>query len=176
MDPRQFGPQQRKARLSKLAASQKRARAYNQIVNVCPFGCADNNVDENGYCYHLVGTSDDKKTYEPMVLDPVRNIRVTDRRRKKLKDGDKLIRCSNNFRVYRDVEPTEADKRYMELHGLASNDDGEVVVDELTFRSDKKKRQDDEEEEVEITVEETEEVESGEGKAEPLRYKGQEVT
>lgn len=173
MDPRQFGPQQRKARLSKLAAAQKRARASNQVVNVCPFGCTDNNLDGNGYCYHLVGTSNDKMSMEPMFLDPQRHIRRTDgKKRQKLKDGDKLVRCSNNFRVYRDVKPTADDLRYIEVHGQQSEENYEGIQDEVTFR-DKPKP---EEEEIEITTEESDAPEETEGEANPLTYKGARIT
>jgi hypothetical protein len=33
--------------------------------NHCPFHCKDEELDEYGYCYHLIGFSNDKKTLEP---------------------------------------------------------------------------------------------------------------
>lgn len=33
-------------------------------ANYCPFGCHIHDLDEYGYCYHLMGFTNDKKTYE----------------------------------------------------------------------------------------------------------------
>lgn len=34
------------------------------IKNLCPFGCTEERLDENGYCRHLVGFTDDRKRVE----------------------------------------------------------------------------------------------------------------
>ena len=42
-------------------------------VNACPFGCEDHYLDENGYCVHLVGFTNDgpkAKFMEPMIMGP----------------------------------------------------------------------------------------------------------
>lgn len=38
------------------------------IENHCPFGCPDENLDELGYCEHLVGFTSDGFVLEPIVL------------------------------------------------------------------------------------------------------------
>lgn len=39
-----------------------------QVVIFCPFGCVHGaDLDEYGYCRHLVGFTNDKKTYEPIL-------------------------------------------------------------------------------------------------------------
>lgn len=44
-----------------------KAKTLNgEKVNACPFGCTVAQLDENGYCHHLVGFTNDGKTYEPM--------------------------------------------------------------------------------------------------------------
>jgi hypothetical protein len=32
----------------------------------CPFGCKDHQTDEYGYCFHLLGFTNDKQTFEPV--------------------------------------------------------------------------------------------------------------
>jgi hypothetical protein len=81
-----------------------------QVVNACPFGCLDENLDEHGYCCHLVGFTNDKKLMEPMVLD-WRGKRVVQvpfhmDRGKKIPDllpiprGAKLVPIAISYRVY----------------------------------------------------------------------------
>lgn len=52
-----------------LKASAAAGVTGEQVVNACPFGCLDEQLDEHGYCCHLVGFTNDKKKMEPMVLD-----------------------------------------------------------------------------------------------------------
>jgi hypothetical protein len=35
-----------------------------QKANYCPFGCATEDIDEYGYCHHLMGFTNDRLTYE----------------------------------------------------------------------------------------------------------------
>lgn len=160
MDPRKFGPQQRQARHSKLMRAKARASRNNQVVNACPFGCQDSHLDHNGYCFHLVGFSDDAKTMEPMVLEDG-NRKVKGKQRQKIKTGDKLVKITTNFRVYRDVKCSEEEKKYIEIAGGNYDEEG-PTEDEFTFQG---------EEEVEQVEEEDDEEESGdEGNAKPLSY------
>lgn len=163
MDPRKFGPQQRQARHSKLMRAKARANRNNQVVNACPFRCADHNLDQNGYCYHLVGFSADQKTMEPMELE--NGIRtVKGKKRQPLKKGDRLVKITTNYRVYRDVECSEEEKKYIEIVG-GNHDEHVRDDDEYTY--------DGEEPEVEVESEEEdgEEVEvPSEGKAKGLSY------
>jgi hypothetical protein len=98
---------------------------------VCPFGCKERNVGEQGYCRHVIGFTRDRICYEPMVrikgryvvqvpmkdsgefeLDydedgnPMRvPIMIPDY--PLLQPGDKVCRISDCFRVYRKVDPSE---------------------------------------------------------------------
>lgn len=168
MDPRKFGPQQRQANHSKLMRAKARAVRNNQVVNACPFGCSDENLDQNGYCYHLVGFSADQKTMEPMVLENGFRV-VRGKQRQPLKKGDKLVKITTNYRVYRDVECSEEEKRYIELVG-GSHEDSPPNDDEYTFQGEEESAEaeagvevesEDEDEEVEVPVE---------GRAKPLSY------
>lgn len=186
MDPRKYGPQQRQARLSPLMKAKRRAVGSNQVVNKCPFGCKDHQIDHHGYCYHLVGITDNKKTLEPMELKGGFR-QVNGKKRQRIKDGDRLVRITNNWRVYRDVEMPEGEREYLEAAGSAA-EVVDVEEDEFTFREKKanpKSRSSEGEEEVEIDDEGDEEVEievdsqggmderdDPEAKAKSLVYKG----
>lgn len=84
-------------------------------VNACPFGCTMEDLDDNGYCDHLVGFTNDGKTLEPMILDPKTGKRIV---RVPLKDGkpqllpvlkgDQLEPISVSSRVYRDTAKAKA--------------------------------------------------------------------
>jgi hypothetical protein len=47
------------------------------VVNRCPFGCADDQLDQHGYCHHLVGFTvpGDKTRMEGMVERPVSKLK-----------------------------------------------------------------------------------------------------
>lgn len=101
------------------------------ITNFCPYGCTA--LDENGYCRHLVGFSDDGKSLEPLEAVRMRSRkdedgntvagefvrwRVNGRKRQPVQKGDKLVNPETpqldkgivtmakrwvSARVYRDV-------------------------------------------------------------------------
>jgi hypothetical protein len=98
-----------------------------QVINVCPYGCKGRQLDENGYCRHLVGFTRDKETYEPMVMRkgrrrievPMRGTgefqlgedkegnpieeEIMEPDLPRMQPGDKICRVSDCYRVYRDV-------------------------------------------------------------------------
>lgn len=95
------------------------AKANNptgEVINMCPFGCEVEDMDDNGYCDHLVGFTNDGKEYEPMIVDEnnTRKVMV-----KMVKDGrgkevpllekvapsDKLVKITTSYRVYRKTPP-----------------------------------------------------------------------
>jgi hypothetical protein len=88
------------------------------VVNFCPFGCTDEELDQHGYCKHLIGFTNDKKTYEPMIWDGVRQSRIVRVKMVQDKDGkpipqlepcqkgDKFVQVSVSSRVYRNTEAT----------------------------------------------------------------------
>jgi hypothetical protein len=88
-------------------------------VNACPFGCLTEELDDRGYCHHLVGFSNEDlgvspvhpqatpRTVMEVLLPPDEDDRL--RRRKVLgevrvpvKRSDVLVRVTNNYRVYRE--------------------------------------------------------------------------
>lgn len=129
-DPREVGPQARKANLSPLMTAMGR-QSKGEIVNFCPFRCPDHHLDELGYCRHLVGfTKQGRLDEEGRPVKDVRSratgkVRLMDvcmppdaggRRvtlgggrgaavdhRKPLEKGDVLIRITNTWRVYREA-------------------------------------------------------------------------
>lgn len=44
-----------------------------QVVNRCPCGCQPEDLDEYGYCHHLVGFTNDGKSFD--VLEPLPDFR-----------------------------------------------------------------------------------------------------
>jgi hypothetical protein len=64
-----------------------------EIKNYCPFGCARDILDENGYCCHLVGFTSDSTHLEPLVVNK-RGLLVVDGKkasRQPVLKSDKLI-------------------------------------------------------------------------------------
>jgi hypothetical protein len=101
------------------------ANPKGTVINVCPFGCGDSDLDDHGYCKHLVGFTnaqlpegDVKKVTDEGVVEvleeqPNRAIatKAVGRKRLPLKPGDKLVRITQSSRVYRqdwgDEKPAE---------------------------------------------------------------------
>ena len=106
-----------KKRLPKLSPLMQ-AKADNvdgSKVNMCPFGCEDEELDDFGYCGHLVGFTNDGKLMEPQVVNEFgrRQVVVATRREGK-KDvpvlepvlkTDKLVQITTSYRVYRKEIP-----------------------------------------------------------------------
>lgn len=77
------------------------------LQNLCPFGCEDDQLDEWGYCRHLVGFTNDNKIME---------LRQRGSPKERVKKSDIIVPREPSSRVYRDVpaevteelpEPTE---------------------------------------------------------------------
>lgn len=99
-------------------------------VNACPFDKDFRHLDENGYCRHLIGTSENKKTYEPMHRNPKDGRRQTKLRTEEVEEmvffddgtgkpkyekvlrpiqevlpkGAVLVPISTSYRVYFDID------------------------------------------------------------------------
>jgi|HubBroStandDraft_2_1064218.scaffolds.fasta_scaffold65285_2 hypothetical protein len=128
---------------SELMKAKSRAKGK---VNACPFGCTMQQLDDNGYCRHLVGFTTDRKTMEPLIretkINPDNGERMLTGRRivrpatrqvedivdyddegnpikgkvripvpEPLQPGDKLVRITVSYRVYRDRDSSKAVKR-----------------------------------------------------------------
>lgn len=87
------------------------------VANTCPFGCQDEDHNEQGYCHHVVGTTvpGSKTIMEPLGYDR-RGMRVTNGgkdakgvpivpKRQKVKPGDHLELVTVSHLVYRKDAP-----------------------------------------------------------------------
>lgn len=121
MDPR-LEAVPHNSKLSPLMYAKGRAKSGRK-VNACPFGCKDQQIDQNGYCRHLVGFTvpGDDKYYYPMQLSAQGRRVVVPRTEKDeelscegeepvfkqiadpVREGDLLVLISNCHRVYRNV-------------------------------------------------------------------------
>lgn len=72
------------------------------MVNYCPCGCTLEDLDEHGYCDHLVGFTNDKKKYEALIRErDLEDKELTGRvkvvsgnkgaKRKPIEEGDILV-------------------------------------------------------------------------------------
>ncbi len=126
----------KKANLSPLMKA-KRGLLTGQVANLCPFGCSDGHLDDYGYCFHLVGFSNDKKTYEPLVS---KNGRRSNEGKKKeqVKKADKLLRITTSYRVYRDVKPSKEEEARLAAIELPPEEIEEMTEAELEVLAESK--------------------------------------
>jgi hypothetical protein len=134
MDPRTFGNPtgdylQKQEKLSPLMKAKQKS-AVGIKVNACPFGCENDDLDDNGYCRHLVGFTvpGDKNTMYPRKPIMVQtSIAVINGKRvsKSAEDSeyigvrnkpepvlktDRLVLITVCHRVYRDVDAVKTAK------------------------------------------------------------------
>lgn len=106
-DPRAVLPQNR----AKSANHSPLMRALvgkqvGDVVNFCPFQCEDHQLDENGFCGHLVGFYNGGGTFEPRVMQldnkkrPTGRIITSGAHRQQMKKGFKLVKITTSARVY----------------------------------------------------------------------------
>lgn len=101
-DPRTVGPQQRSANLSELMKAKGKA-SLGEKVNFCPFGCSDDQLDEQGYCDHLVGIAlPGNEAMERVVKDERGRRRVLGAQTVPIGKKDRLVRITTCSRVYRE--------------------------------------------------------------------------
>jgi hypothetical protein len=135
-DPREVAVGNRRDQRSKLLQAQAKA-TEGEKVNFCPYGCEDYQLDEHGYCNHLIGFTNDKKLFEPMVkvkggrrrvkvpmaatgefiideevdedgnIKPVKTPVYRPQLSPVLKT-DELVQISSSYRVYRQAEEAKA--------------------------------------------------------------------
>lgn len=112
-DPRIVAPMQRHQKRSPLLEAQA-AVQNGDIVNACQYGCEVEDLDNNGYCRHLVGFTRITKPGEPEAFDP-RKPRYNENGEiiAEFVDGsdpqpvlktDIKVRITGSCRVYRDVD------------------------------------------------------------------------
>lgn len=117
---------------TRSALLKAKAKASGGVVaEACPYGCKpDDGMDDLGYCRHLVGFSNDQKTYEPLVRMPngMRRIQLPRNSRGKplplpeKQKGDKFVRISTSYRVYREDVPDEDEEEIDETAAAKSAD------------------------------------------------------
>jgi hypothetical protein len=103
------GPKPKSANASPLMKAQARAKA-GTVVNACPFGCDVGDLDEHGYCRHLVGFTPPGRKDVFEFMPPAeagtgilrRAVDGNDVRQ--VRGSDKLVRITTSHRVYRDVD------------------------------------------------------------------------
>jgi hypothetical protein len=126
VDPRTPDLQKRKARHSPFNEARLECRTTGETLNACPFGCAEGDLDDYGYCHHLVGFTDaaERKTVECLVI--ARGRRAVDgRKREPVLRSDKIVVITTSARVYRDREPTDADRALLSALSDAAEADDE---------------------------------------------------
>lgn len=107
-----YGPHivPKKDKRSKLLRSKE---AYaGHIVNACPFGCADEELDAEEFCRHVVGFTcpDDDTLYQPLQWRPTPKgvpprYRFVDGTQKlPVQPADRLVPISTCSRVYRPIQ------------------------------------------------------------------------
>lgn len=98
-------PKPKNANHSPLMQALQKA-SLGEKVNVCPYGCTEEDLDDRGLCDHLVGYTTDGKTMEPLVAVRGRKtVQVPDGpdgkpRRVPIPAGAHLERITTSARVY----------------------------------------------------------------------------
>ena len=98
-DPRIKAPESRKNPISPLMQAKAQALS-GEKVNACPFGCELEELDEHGYCRHLVGFTTDGKVLERQRLVGDRR-QVFGNEKEPVRKGDVLVQITTSSRVYR---------------------------------------------------------------------------
>lgn len=106
-DPRKVTPSQRRNNHSPLMIELARKNSGDvEVVNFCPFGCEDAELDERGYCGHLYGFFNGGATFEPRGYakdtkgKPTGPEVVMGEKRQPMKKGYKLVKITTSARVY----------------------------------------------------------------------------
>lgn len=122
-DPRnETNPGMRRANHSRLMEALKN-KGSGTVVNFCPFGCEDHQLDENGWCAHLIGFYNGGNTYEPRIRRKSdKRIIVSGKARLPMEKGFVLVRITTTARVYSPkaaehlaVKRDDADREYSEV-------------------------------------------------------------
>lgn len=100
-DPRSTATKAKSANHSELMTALLEAIFTKTVVNRCPFGCSDDQLDQHGFCGHLVGFYNGGQTFEPRVVRKKdKRIVVDGTKRQPMKQGYRLVRITTTARVY----------------------------------------------------------------------------
>ncbi len=118
------------SKLSPLMYAKGKAKS-GRAVNACPFGCAERQLDQLGYCRHLVGFTNphDERYYAPQQMGKGGKRIVKPRLEvdedlscdgeepilkmvwEPVQEGDLLVKITSCSRVYRNVAAPVKDKK-----------------------------------------------------------------
>ncbi len=102
-DARIVPPQDRRQVLTPLMQAKAKATT-GEKVNFCPHGCTLEDLDDHGYCRHLVGFTNDGKTMEPYVENAMGKKVTLGHTKQPVHKSDHLVPITVSSRVYRDVD------------------------------------------------------------------------
>lgn len=78
-----------------------KAASKGDVVNFCPYGCEDHQLDENGYCGHLIGfVNAGQKYYEPRVNDATGQVGAFGSNKKPMEKKFHVVWGTTTGRVY----------------------------------------------------------------------------
>lgn len=105
------GHRPKQANHSELLKAQAVARQTGHTANLCPFGCTSQELDDFGYCRHLIGFTQPQnpkqfETFMPPDKEDGMRRRVDGKQIRPVKPGDVVVPISSaaGSRVYRDVD------------------------------------------------------------------------
>lgn len=113
---------------------------YVDKENYCPFKCNEQQLDEHGYCCHLIGFTNRGKAMELVTYNQRGEIQVNGSLVEKVLKTDKLVNPEAlqvdqdgthmakkwaSFRVYRNCDPVKAEE-WRKKHLAPRNEDEEV--------------------------------------------------
>lgn len=76
--------------------------------NFCPFDADPDHLNDQGYCEHLVGFSNDQETMEPVKYRPSGHPYLCGEKPVPIPKGAKLVRVTTSYRVYhQEKEPAK---------------------------------------------------------------------
>lgn len=75
------------------AKTYRELTAAGSLINLCPFGCEDYELDERGYCHHLIGFAIDENAKEGSEMELARQT-LKKTNRKGDEEDDKRIKVT----------------------------------------------------------------------------------
>lgn len=102
-------------------------RARGAVVNACPFACEEGDLDARTFCPHLVGFTvpgDSTRFFARVWRQDAdgndSEFEYVEGESQPVQKGDRLVKISVAYRVYRDVEGRQKKAKARELAGAAS--------------------------------------------------------
>ena len=100
-DPRIVKHKDRKdTRSDLMKAVTASSMSRDEPPNFCPYGCEAHELDDNGYCQHLIGFTNGGDFYEPRAINAHGREFVSGVAKKPMKKGFFRERITTSARVY----------------------------------------------------------------------------